>query len=433
MKQILDLARNFIEKDEESIDFINNQFLESHFSKNVLFVSPKINGRSFYKFIMPYCLLYEYDQMGTAIIGIDKYNPNNEYQFTNIPLYSKQILWADFIVFPFCKQNLAPLYDMMRCINPSVKIVFNVDFNYYLLGTNHPLKKQFSNEEIIGFIEDNIFYSDICLTTNNNLSEYLVAKFEKELNESKYKDIESNVEIATIPLLIDEDLVLENLDSEEKFKTPESNENSEQSETPQETVNAENEAETIKTDDKKSFRVGIVASNYTWQDLNSYKEQFKEAKEKFGDNITFVMIGFDGIDLNTKKSCFTSDFTFEYVKPCSIIHYYKQLKELNLDLMFIPLIKNEFNETSENYNKLLEASLFNIPVMVLDTFPYNRIITDMENGVLIKGKKDFVLKLDFCISNQEKLKQIGVSSNNFIKQNFSYNEKTITIFEDIFS
>lgn len=432
MKQILDLAKIFIEKDEESLDFINNQFEESHFSKNVLFVSPKINGRSFYKYIMPYCLLYEYDQMGTAIIGIEKYNPNNEYQFTNIPLYSKQILWADFIVFPFCKQNLAPLYDMMRCINPSVKIVFNVDFNYYLLGTNHPLKKQFSNEEIIGFIEDNIFFSDICLTTNNNLSEFLVNKFENELNENKYKDIESNVEIATLPLLIDETLIWENLDSEEKFKK---DSEEEEKETPS-TENIEiekNEAENVEQTNKESFRVGIIASGYTWQDLNSYKEQFKEAKDKFGDNITFVMIGFDGVDLNTKKSCFTSDFTFEYVKPCSIIHYYKQLKDLNLDLVFIPLIKNQFNETSENYNKLLECSLFSIPVMVLDTFPYNLIITDMENGILIKGKKDFVLKLEFCMSNRDKLKQIGESCNQFIRQNFSYNEKTITIFEDIFS
>ena len=90
------------------------------------------------------------------------------------------------------------------------------------------------------------------------MSEYLVAKFEKELNESKYKDIESNVEIATIPLLIDEDLVLENLDSEEKFKN---SENSEEAETTQETVNAENEAETIKTDDKKSFRISDQQTN----------------------------------------------------------------------------------------------------------------------------------------------------------------------------
>ena len=36
MKQILDLINNF-KKDEQSIEFINNQFEESHFNKNILF------------------------------------------------------------------------------------------------------------------------------------------------------------------------------------------------------------------------------------------------------------------------------------------------------------------------------------------------------------------------------------------------------------
>ena len=131
MRQVLDLINNF-KKDEQSIDFINSQFDEPHTNKNVLFVSPQLNGRNFYKYIMPYILLYEYDIMGTAIIGLDKFKQNNEYDFTKIPLYSKQILWADFIVFPFSIQNLSPLYENIRYINPEVKIVYNVDFNYYL-------------------------------------------------------------------------------------------------------------------------------------------------------------------------------------------------------------------------------------------------------------------------------------------------------------
>jgi len=373
---------------------------------------------------MPYVLLYEYDVMGTAMIGMDKFKPNNEYDFTNIPLYSKQILWADYIVFPFSVQNLSPLYDNIRYINPEVKIVYNVDFNFYLLGKTHPLHEKFNNEETITVLEDNIFFADLCLTTNMELSKYLAKKFSDELNETKYKGIESNVEIATLPLLIDEPLIMENIEQSKTPPTPPTppapaTENTENAE------NVEPIAETLK--------VGIIASNYTWEDLNSYKEQFKEAQEKFGDKVTFHVIGYDGIDLKTKKNCFPADFKFEYIKPCTIIHYYKQLKSLELDLVFIPLRKNDFNETSENYNKMLEAGLFNIPVMVTDMFPYNQIVKDAENGIILKNKKDFVLKLEHFLTAKDELKRIGLGANQFIKENFLYSEMTIGIYDDILS
>lgn len=418
MKQVLDLINNF-KKDEQSIEFINNQFEESHFSKNVLFVSPQLNGRNFYKYIMPYILLYEYDVMGTAMIGMDKFKPNNEYDFTNIPLYSKQILWADYIIFPFSVQNLSPLYENIRYINPEVKIVYNVDFNFYLLGKTHPLHDKFNNEETISVLEDNIFFADLCLTTNMELSKYLAKKFSDELNETKYKGIESNVEIATLPLLIDEPLIMENIEQSKPAPTTPptpATENSEKVEPASE-----------------SLKIGIIASNYTWEDLNSYKEQLKEAQEKFGDKVTFHVIGYDGIDLKTKKNCFPTDFKFEYIKPCTIIHYYKQLKSLELDLVFIPLRKNDFNETSENYNKMLEAGLFNIPVMVSDIFPYNQIIKDAENGIILKNKKDFVLKLEHFLTAKDELKRIGLGANQFIKENFLYSEMTIGIYDDILS
>jgi len=376
---------------------------------------------------MPYVLLYEYDVMGTAMIGMDKFKPNNEYDFTNIPLYSKQILWADYIIFPFSVQNLSPLYENIRYINPEVKIVYNVDFNFYLLSETHPLHEKFNNEETISVLEDNIFFADLCLTTNMELSKYLATKFSDELNETKYKGIESNVEIATLPLLIDEPLIMENIEQTKTAPTP-----------PSESIENPTDENSEKTEKEKpviteTLKIGIVASNYTWEDLNFYKDEFKEVQDKFGNNISFHVIGYDGIDLKTNKNCFPDDFKFEYIKPCTIIHYYKQLKSLNLDLVFIPLRKNDFNETSENYNKMLEAGIFNIPVMVTDMFPYNQIIKDAENGIILKEKKDLILKLEHFLTAKDELKRIGLGANQFIKQNFLYSEMTIGIYDDILS
>ena len=462
MRQVLDLINNF-KKDEQSIDFINSQFDEPHTNKNVLFVSPQLNGRNFYKYIMPYILLYEYDIMGTAIIGLDKFKQNNEYDFTKIPLYSKQILWADFIVFPFSIQNLSPLYENIRYINPEVKIVYNVDFNYYLLGKTHPLYEQFNNEESKSILEDNIFFADLCVTTNQELSKFLAKKFEEELNETKYRGIESNVEIATLPLLIDEDLIMENFEKvkpnidsdsdaipdeeeiyEEEIDEVEVLDEVEEIEKEIDVKNIEN-TDSIDTTNEgtestaeevkaiQPINVGIIASNYTWEDLNSYREQFKEVNDKLGENIIFYVIGYDGIDLKTNKNCFPSDFKFEYIKPCTIIHYFKQIHSLNLDLLFIPLRKNDFNETSENYNKMLEASLFNVPVMVADVFPYNKLLVDGENGIILKNKKDVVSKLNFFLENPTELKRMGENANKFVKENFSYSEYTIGIFDEILS
>ena len=45
--------------------------------------------------------MYEYDAWASAITGIDKYKPIKEYESVKVPLNSMQILWADYIVFPF--------------------------------------------------------------------------------------------------------------------------------------------------------------------------------------------------------------------------------------------------------------------------------------------------------------------------------------------
>ena len=52
---------------------------------------------------------------------------------------------------------------------------------------------------------------------------------------------------------------------------------------------------------------------------------------------------------------------------------------------------------------MLEAGLFNIPVMVTDMFPYNQIVKDAENGIILKNKKDFVLKLEHFLTAKDEL------------------------------
>jgi hypothetical protein len=396
---------NDIFRDINDEEFFENQFKEIHWNKNVLFINPQLNGRHFYKYLLPYLSMYEFDAWSTAITGIDRYKPNKEYEPISIPLNSMKILWADYIVFPFTFDDLTESYKNLRKINPSVNIVFNVDFNYYELSKQHPVYNQFQERNAIENIEKNIFYSDLTLTTNTKLTDFILEKF-KELSKTKFKDEESYVSIGTFPIYIDSEIILENVELNNS-KLP--------------------------LEEQKKVRVGIIATNYTWEDINSYKEQLQKVQDELGDKVKFFVFGFDGIDYYNKKSCFPDNFKFEYVKPSTIVHYFKQLKNLQLDLLFIPLRKNNFNETSENYNKFLEVSLFNIPTMVYDIFPYNQVIKNGDNGILLSKKDDLIERLKFFSENKPELSRMGSKANQFVLDNFSVSEQIVSIIDDIFT
>lgn len=398
MKEVLDLF-----KAKDDAEFIETQLSEVHWNKNVLFINPQLNGRNFYKYILPYIVMFEWNVWGTAITGMEKYKPNKEYEHIEVPLNSRQILWADYIVVPFTTQDLKPLYEQLRSINPDIKIVFNVDFNYYKISKNHPLHEEFSKEESIHAVEDNIFYSDLTLVTNTKLSEFLIKKFTEELANERFKGLKTNVEIGSLPLLIDETIVMENVDIEPEPRTD------------------------------NSLRVGIIATNYTWEDINSYKSLIKEAKDKLGDKITFVMLGFDGVDYQTGKSCFPESVNFEHVKPCTIVHYFKQFQDMHLDILFIPLRHNEFNMTSENYNKFLEAGLFGVPVMVYDIYPYSEIIKNGNNGIILKKKKEFVERLEHFEKNRDEIERMGKEAKKNVTKDFAFTKENISIIDKIFT
>ena len=102
-------------------------------------------------------------------------------------------------------------------------------------------------------------------------------------------------------------------------------------------------------------------------------------------------------------------------------------------MLFIPLRNNEFNQTSENYNKYLEAGLFNIPVMVYDVFPYSEIIKNGNNGIILKKKNEFLEKLEFFQKNKDELKRMGKTANELINTNFIYDKDNLPIIDNIYN
>jgi glycosyltransferase involved in cell wall biosynthesis len=104
--------------------------------------------------------------------------------------------------------------------------------------------------------------------------------------------------------------------------------------------------------------------------------------------------------------------------------------------MFIPLKITHYNETSENYNKFLEAGVFKIPVVVANIFPYNTIIKDGENGIILNKKADLIDKIEYFMSksNKDELKKIGENAENTVLQNYLItSEQNMLILDAIYS
>lgn len=187
--------------------------------KNILFVSPQLSGKHLYKSILPFlCLPDKKDdgilRIATAVTSLKPYDYRKQLIEYEIDLNDKHIIWADFIVFPFTTQPLSQdIYKKIRGIKPSVKIMYSVDFNFYELSEKHPYKNIFSDDIILSQVEDNMYFSDSVIVDNLMLFNYLHGKA-KSLIDGKYKDVQGYMNLSCMPVMMDSEIVLKNVDYE---------------------------------------------------------------------------------------------------------------------------------------------------------------------------------------------------------------------------
>jgi hypothetical protein len=180
----------------------------------------------------------------------------------------------------------------------------------------------------------------------------------------------------------------------------------------------------------KKLRVGIICSKSSYGDIKSYNQEFQQINDKYGDDITLIFLGYD---YDEDESKILDGVNFEYTKQVSIIHYFKQLQGLNLDLVFIPLRKSIFNITSEGINKYLECGVLKIPIMVDDMFPYNQLIVNERNGFLYGGKQNFLIEFDKIVRNPDLIKTVGDGSRKDVIKNYTYTPNNMEVMHSIYS
>lgn len=181
----------------------------------------------------------------------------------------------------------------------------------------------------------------------------------------------------------------------------------------------------------EKIRIGIIITETNKEDLGYYKNELIKIDKELDHQITFVLFGLSGTDEDLKwfKQL---GFKFEWVKKVSIIHYFKQLIALELNLLFIPLINDDYNRTSENYNKFLETAIINIPVITTNMFPYNKLIQDKQNGFLFNEKEDFFDYIKSLSTQKKAIQQAGKEAYELVSTKFNYSEENMDIIDDLF-
>jgi hypothetical protein len=469
MKSVLDLTKAITDG-----QFYKEQFDDFAEEKNILFLEPQLTSKHLYKFILPFFCFYD-EKVYTAITGLGKYDPYRQIVRLETQLTEKEILWANYIVIPFTTMDLSSEYGMyaaIREVNPDCKIVFFVDFNYYELPPDHPHKELFTFPNIIATTERNILFSDLCITNNMQLRGYLIKKF-TQLVETKYQNEENiNVNFGTIPYLIDEQIVLQNIEFESfkpepvinkdifkkvaevadelkkedleqnKDKAKKIGKNSPKNEVktkkvvankrgrkkkdeeikeePKEEIKQQVEEENKEPEKKlpKKYRIGVICSRGNYGDIKDYNDEFQKINEKYGDDVSLIFLGYD---YDEDKDKILEGVNFEYIKQVSIIHFFKQLRSLELDIVFIPIRKNIYNVTTETINKYLECGLLGIPVITLDVAPYNQVILNQRNGFIYDEKINFINQLDSILNNPDLINSVSNDCKKDVMENYTWN------------
>lgn len=181
--------------------------------------------------------------------------------------------------------------------------------------------------------------------------------------------------------------------------------------------------------ESRPFRIGIIADGMNDEDILYYNKELKAINKLYRDRIRIVVMGYKN---ENDKLNMLDGVIFEYVKPVSIIHFYKQLASLQIDLLFIPLINNVYNQSSEDSDKYLNAGAFRIPVIAPDMYPYHTLISDEVNGFIFGQRENFIPYLRELLHKKLQLiRTCGLNAQEDVK-NFNYSKDNIDILSSAF-
>lgn len=327
-------------------------FFEENGKVKVLFVGAKTDVHSWFKMITP-GVMWAKSDAGVAACISNVESTKNELNCTteDFEVEPELIKIADVIVFPFTAENLIETYRYIRHLNPNIKIVYSVEYDFYSIPESHRHHEYFSSDVKTGDVEDNVSDADFVFVPTEKLAEKIIAKIKDET-----KLMPGFIRYSYQISLQD----LHGID----FDAPP----------------ALSKKEGVR-------RIGIISHYYDRDEISKYIPRLEEMSAQYGKSIEFVVWGADlkgASDGNTRAVPDTEleEFpdskpgrkkmgTFHYrrFKNQNYIYHHKNLFNLGLDAVFFLKEDNEFNRMNGTPQEVYDCMLFDIPVFSTIQFP----------------------------------------------------------------
>jgi hypothetical protein len=406
MKIVSDLYKKLKE-----VDFFRTQFEEEDGKKNILFIDPVMTNFDFYSMIVPYLSLEETGKYKTAMTGMYRYSEIDAKPPTK--LTSVEILWADVIVFPMSLEPYGEegdLFDQIREINPEIKIIQTVEFDFYEIALDHFM---FDDEKIKKLIQ----------LTKNKVSKKMVSDSKKEMRKKTVEILESNSRSADrlmvlnynlkskleskgfksveyVPILVEEGSFKENIDFMDTLG--------------------------VKGTSGMCY-LSCELNDQTKVAFGDFIPYFEQLKEQHKDNFKLIVIGDHPI-----KYFPNFEVEFHHLSKGSIIHQFKSVVKSSADIHLILNKKNEYSSNSETLFSFVDRGLFGIPIASLSVSPMKEVITNGQNGFLMNNRKDLVEIIDGIIKDKSTLRDMSKTLKDTVRQTSQINEDNLEWLGSIF-
>ncbi len=182
----------------------------------------------------------------------------------------------------------------------------------------------------------------------------------------------------------------------------------------------------------KIFTIGIIVSETNLSDIAYYNAQFREINRLYSPKL--IRLLFFGYKPENDKIKALDGVIYEYVKPVSIIHYFKQINVCEIDILFVPLAPTQYNITSEGIEKFLTMGLMKAPLLVADMYPYQRLVQTGLNGFLYKNRDSFIESLKDILKNKlSEARACGKNAQERVAEQFDFNQKNMDTLIKVFA
>jgi glycosyltransferase involved in cell wall biosynthesis len=389
MKNIKKLYHRLTEETEFSKRYPS--FTKEDGKIHVLFISPCLNSTGYYRMIIPALELNRTRSHSAIVTNIHKWNFNKQFNDYDHSVDEQLILWADYVVLPVLFSDVTYILKALKAKNNRLQFVMDLDKNLHAIPKEH-LDYDKITDDAKAHLLANIAKMDVLTGASEGLLE-----FYDRLIENHYPS--SEVVMEYLPSLI----------SQYGYQ----------------------ESEPLIKNKKETVRIGIIGTGATAYDTLSILNVLKELHKKHKDKIELILFGWDG-KLPDKKSPL-KEIPFTTVKSVRFLDYFNQLHQLELDVALIPSKKIPYNTHGKSFIKALEFAVFAIPVVATDLPPYNQVIEHKESGFLVESPKQWLSIIDQLIADYELRDRIGKSALKQVWRNFSFNNQTIQIFQEVFN